>query len=132
MNIVPVAIKNTDEIIHLAAEYDYGLIYFLSEVKLLPIKEIGEDLLWEEMLEARFFSRNGELRFFMGEEGLAAVKVTEEGEERTSIDKEYILLNHRNWTNRFKKIKVRQYIDFDDDGQAHVALTRCLDLLGGE
>ena len=59
----------------------------------------------EELLEARFFSRDREIRLFPGEDGLRAVALIE--------------------NPRFgRSITVTRVLDWDEDGQAYIAATR--------
>ncbi len=93
--------------------FDYALIYKLSSVSLLSRYEITETD--EEVTEARFFDEKRELRFFdyNGEKRWALIE--DEGNEITEEKEE-----------RFKgnTLKIKEYISFDEDGQAFTEAVR--------
>ena len=102
------------------ADYEYALVYMISEMILCPVKELPElDL--EECKEARFFSDTGEMHLFEGEDGMEAVEVGD-------TDAENILVKAYKLNTKFSKagkcILVQEYLIYDEDGQADVALTR--------
>lgn len=67
----------------------------------------------EEILEVRFFSSNMEIRIFRREKELEAVMLDDRDE--IYVDRVFLLANPAFG----KEIVVRQYMDFDDDGQAY-------------
>ena len=73
----------------------------------------------EELLEARFFSRDREIRIFPGEDGLRAVELTGEPEDPV-IEEEYPVENPQFG----RSITVTRVMDWDEDGQAYIAATR--------
>lgn len=100
--------------------YAYGLFYFLSEVKLIDLRD-GNVPALEQLMEARLFSGEKELHIFQNENGWMAVSVEETGES------EYLDGFHplsKKFQTVGKQLGVRKYISYDDDGQAYVALTR--------
>ena len=70
----------------------------------------------EELLEARFFSRDREIRLFPGEDGLRAVALTGEPEDHV-MEEEYQIENPRFG----RSITVTRVLDWDEDGQAYIA-----------
>ena len=112
-----------------ATEYTYALLYYMSEVKLISWKEQREKIDFSQLLEARFFQKEKELHYFQEEEKAVAVEVREK--ENAEFIEENIILG-KNFTDAGNYLKVRKYIDYDEDGQAHVALTRLVDVKGGE
>lgn len=101
-------------------DYEYALVYMISEVILAETVSLSE-INWDECMEARFFSEKKELHFFRQEDQMKAVEVKDK-DGRDEIVKSYDL------ANKFQKIgrqvKVKQYIDYDKDGQANIVLTR--------
>lgn len=109
--------------------YNYGLLYYLSEIKLETMEE-GKTLSLEQLTEARLFSETSELHLFQCEDGWRAVSVKEVGEaeyidELRPLSKEFQKKGKR-------QICVRKYISYDKDGQAFIALTRLYQVEGGE
>ena len=102
------------------SDYEYALVYMISEMILCPVKELPE-LDWEECKEARFFSDTGEMHLFEGENGMEAVEVRDSDTENILV-KEYCL--NAKFSAVGKSILVQEYLTYDEDGQADVALTR--------
>lgn len=111
-------LKEVYESIH---DYKYALIYMISELKLCKTEKLEEEIAWNECLEARFFSEEKELHIFERNGEKKAVKVSDEKSDET-IEKKYSL------DNKFKSIGnticVKEYLDYDEDGQIFVKLTR--------
>lgn len=101
-------------------EYTYGLLFMISERILCRTKELPA-IDWEECQEARFFSDEKELHIFEGEEGMQAVEVFDTGEEDILV-KEYEL--DRYFKDIGNTVLVQEYLEYDEDGQVYVGLTR--------
>lgn len=102
----------------------YALIRSLSSVTLGPAPEKIE---LDELIEARFFDSEQEVRIFQGETGPQAARFWEEAGDAV-IKRTYQLAN----TALFgQAIAVRQLLDFDEDGQAYVSWTRLAGWKGG-
>ncbi|MCI9101288.1 MAG: hypothetical protein HFH59_05430 [Lachnospiraceae bacterium] len=110
----------SDNVFERSMGYEYALVYMISEMLLCKTSELPK-VNWEECLEARFFSKDKELHIYEEDEEWKAVEVTEEN-ERDCLVRRYQL------ANRFKSLGallcVHEYLDYDDDGQAMVSLTR--------
>lgn len=102
-------------------QYEYALIYMISEIRLVCTKD-AETLNWTECIEARFFSDDKELHIFEQDGEKVAVEVYDTGEPQDEIIKEYPLAHKFHYMG--KKLYVKEYIEYDEDGQAYVALTR--------
>lgn len=100
-----------------AQNYQYALLYFYSDVKLGETKDLAP-VNWDECLEARFFDGEKELRFFREGDTFLASLANSEGE---SIDNEFPL--DARFQGQWSKMKVRQFLEYDTDGQAFVAAT---------
>lgn len=101
-------------------EYEYALIYMISERFFCRTDDLPE-LDWEECLEARFFSGDRELHIFEGEDGMAALEISDTDTVDTVV-KKYRL------NSAFRKLGsvlcVMEYLSYDEDGQIAVELTR--------
>ena len=104
--------------------YEYALVYMLSEVILCKTEQLKE-LDFAECTEARFFSKDKELHLFETEEGMQAVEVSDEGTDDCMI-KKYELAPK--FSTAGKILVVKEYLDYDEDGQAMVGLTRLVGL----
>ncbi len=104
-----------------AVDYQYVLLYMISERIILCNVGSLPEINWKECQEARFFSEDRELHIFEGEEGMQAMEVFD-------TDGEDIVVKEYELDDRFrtagKTVIVKEYLDYDSDGQAFVALTR--------
>ena len=113
------------EAIEKSNHFPHALIYMMSDLLLLSSDNMeSSDINYEEVLEARFFGKNGEIHLFSSDESISSVEISdEESEEVRDV-----------WhplEERFKskgQLLVRQYIAYDEDGQGYVVLTRCVAL----
>lgn len=109
-----------------AEQYPYGLVYLFDEILLGKTEMIKDKICWEDCMEARFFSEQGELHLFDYNGERKAVCVEEDTEEKsrqTSLIKSYPLAAKFR-KEGFEKFKVKEYLGCDEDGQAEVLLTR--------
>lgn len=102
------------------SEYQYALLYMISEVILNKTELLGE-INWEECTEARFFSEDKELHFFDVDGKKQAVAVSDE-DGKDELVKEYEIAGKFGSTG--SSVFVKEYIGYDEDGQANVVLTR--------
>ena len=104
-------------------DYEYALIYGISEICLTKTESLLE-INWDECTEARFFGETGELHFFEVDGFMRVSEVKDAGTNEDEIIKTYELVNK--FKTQGKKISVKEYLDYDADGQAEVVLTRLL------
>ena len=104
--------------------YTYALLYKLSEIILCKTEELQENSL-QEYTEARFFSKEKELHIFETEDGKRAVVVSDENEEDCILKKYEIA---QKFSKVGKTLVVQEYLEYDEDGQAFIALTRLKDI----
>ena len=101
--------------------YKYALVYYLNDLYFGDIKdmeEINEDIL----VEGFFFNESKELHFFE-DNGFCGI-VTEGQEE--GFEEEFLLkkkLGNNLSSGKYKKIKVYNYVEYEDDGQAYIKYT---------
>ena len=105
-------------------KYKYALVYRLSEIKLCKTEQLT-DADFDECTEARLFSADRELHLFETEEGMCAVEVADDGASECIL-KKYELASR--FSKEGKTLVVKEYLDYDEDGQAVVCLTRLADL----
>ena len=112
-----------DEALKRATALPFAMIRSLSDVY-LGEQKIPSDL--SDVIEARFFGPDEEIRLFRDGETLKAASVTEEGMD--SIDKNFDVEN----SGKFgvKKISAKYILDYDEDGQAFISTTRLCGLEG--
>lgn len=108
--------------------FDYALIYMISEVILKKIDktDIVESINWEECEEARFFSENKEIHFFRENGKLQAVKTSDDKNESKMdwMQKKYKLASK--FRNLGRSVLVKEYLEYDEDGQVRIAQTRLM------
>ena len=103
----------------------YALIRSLSRVTLGPAPD---EIDLDELIEARFFDSEQEVRIFHGESGLQAARLWE-GTGDTVIERTGQLANAAVFG---RSVTIRQLLRFDEDGQACVAHTRLAGWKGGD
>ena len=113
------------EALDLGRKQPFALIRSFSAFSLGPTPGVLPPR--EELLEARFFSESEEYRIIHNGEDLIAVKLTEEPGEDL-IDTVLEVENKRFG----KKIRIRQIVCFDEDGQAVLGSARLCGWEGGE
>ncbi|HCJ58208.1 MAG TPA: hypothetical protein DHV55_13260 [Clostridiaceae bacterium] len=106
-----------------------GIIYNYDSVLTADIEDL--DICLNNMIEGRFFNEKREIRIFNGEDGIKG-SIFDEKDEHT--EGEYILYNRNNDKHYAARLKVKQYIDYDDeDNQAYIYYTKpCKLIYGGE
>lgn len=131
-----ITIKNTfynnmKEACSNANNYNYALVYMMSNLYLTKVNKLQE-LDYDEILEARFFDEHGELHIFPEFEGYRAVEVESYCEANDKTIHYPILDSDICVDTEFKKntkVTIRKYINFDEDGQVCIDLTRCVKLI---
>lgn len=114
--------KDAEKIAEDIKEYEFALIYGLSEMRLCRIAELSEEGFdMGDCVEARFFSGDKELHYFERNGLFRALEVRDAygGEENVT---RYSIA--RRWQRCGKELLVKEYLDYDEDGQAYVAHTR--------
>ena len=112
-----------EQAVALGLAQPYAYITRLSEVTVGPTPP---DFSPEELLEARFFGPDREVRIWAGETGLEAICLEDDGQD-DFLD----LPNREIRSARFgKELTLRRYLDYDKDGQAYICATRLVDWKG--
>lgn len=109
------------EALELGKTMPFAYIARLSEVW---IGTTPESLSLEELTEARFFGPDGEIRIYYDGSGLSALELRDDDKDKE--EKNYIDKESKPLPNFGTLLKKRQYLAFDEDGQAYVAATRLL------
>ncbi len=102
------------------ADHTYALVYMISEILLCRTSELPE-IDWEECIEARFFDNDKELHIFEKDGRMQAVEITEEDGSDCLVRKYQLA---KRFTDAGDLLCVHEYLDYDEDGQAVVGLTR--------
>lgn len=101
-------------------KYEYALVYLMSKRLLLPVSSLPE-IAWDECIDARFFSDDGELHIYEEDGQLSAVQVSDSGKEDMVV-KKYKLA--KRFSDLGNTLIVQEYLEADEDGQMQVKLTR--------
>ena len=109
-----------DKVLEIIADYQYALVYKISEITFCMAAELKE-FSWEECIEARFFDETKELHIYEEDGELCAVKTVGELDDDCLV-KKYNLQEHYFGEN--KCLCVCEHLDYDNDGQAFIVLTR--------
>ncbi len=119
-----------------AVNMDYVLLYYPGGISLIPADILSSDK-WKNCMEARAFNKEAEIHFWMDDEDkMKAVKVSDSGNSGNTdtITREYHLARRFRESlkeQQLKKehIRVKEYLDTDEDGQCHIVLTRLSELI---
>lgn len=106
------------------ADYQYALIYMMSEIIFCKTADLDAPD-WGECLEARFFDENKELHIYEEDGKLRAVKIDGSVDSDCLTKKYKIRSCYFGQTEKERKyLCVCEHLDYDEDGQAFVILTR--------
>ena len=107
---------NVQAAIREGLQLPYAMIRSLSRVTLgITPDQLDE----EELLEARFFNSEQEIRIFSAEDGLQAVKLSSVAADHT-IEETYAMENRQFGGS----VTVTRVLDWDADGQTYVKAAR--------
>ena len=120
--VIPIEVEEACKMI---PDYEYALVYMMSNVHLCKVENLPS-IDWSECLEARFFSKEGEVHIYEEDDVLKAVKITAD-EQAERIVKKYEI-NQGRFKGIGKYLCVEEYLEYDEDGQAVVVLTRLRDI----
>lgn len=98
------------------------LVRQFSSIQMGRTKDIAID--WEEVTEVRFFGETEEIRIFEASGTLCAAALRDAGDEvedETCHDMTCKLEHKPHFGN---EITIREYFDYDEDGQLYVAASR--------
>jgi len=96
------------------SDYQYALIYKFDGITMDESKNVN-DTDFSDCLEARFFDEGKELRIWRENGAFKSSAVSFGGEH---IDVSYEL--DKRFSNMGNTVKIRQYLDHDDDGQTYI------------
>lgn len=108
-------------------EYPYVYTVETGRIQLLP-SGCSDGINWKGCEEVRFFSDTAEIFFFRQDDEWKAVKIRDT-QEKDYITRSYKLARGYASSSGASKVLVREYFDFDEDGQAFVTSTRLAGLL---
>ena len=107
------------------SNYEKALVYCISEANLYDKGNFSE-INMEEIVDARFFSKDGELHIYSDGDELVATEVVDD-DKKSSDDVEYVDTEYK-LKGKAQLIRVREYFDYDEDGQCNVVRTRILEI----
>lgn len=101
---------------------------WICSMSSLSLGKTPREIETEELLEARFFDEEQEIRLFRREEEWKAVSLVRETKDSV-LENWYPVIKEEKFG---RKILVRQYLDTDEDGQTIVTVTCLAGWEGGE
>lgn len=110
--------------------FEYAIVYNYDSVLVDKLKNIEIDM--ENLIETRMFNKEKEIRFRCEDGKIEGVIVVEEGDlpNEAFIEKDYFLYRRENQSEA-SKLKTREYIECDEDGQAYIGYVRPVELMFG-
>ena len=112
-----------EDIKNKAATYEFALIYTYSSPKYLGENNAGS-IDWSELVDARFFGEEGELHVFRNEDNELEMVELSDSVEQENFNERFEDFERPLERGYGKSITIREYINFDEDGQAVVVCTR--------
>lgn len=123
-----IKILDFQEAKNIIEDYEYCLIYMISEMILNQTVRVSE-INWEEVKEAWFFGKQGQLHIYRYNDILSAALLDDADlTDAHTLEKTYRLAGKFKAAG-FGQVIVKEYIDFDEDGQSYAAYTRLCCLL---
>lgn len=116
-------ILNKDFLLELGLRY--GIIYNFDSVMSEKIEDLVIDI--DNIMEARFFSHDKEIRIFRDEDCVSGTIFIEK-QNPDCLDKKVLLYPRDGRDIYASKLRVRKYIDYDQDSQAYIRYTRPIKL----
>ena len=107
-----------DEARQAFGSYEWATVHMISDMQYGPAAQVQVN--WEELIELRAFSADGELHVYEDGDGLTAVMITEAPEAKESGR---VLVKRRAMKNG-KSLYVKEYLEPDEDGQAVTVYAR--------
>lgn len=103
----------------------YAIVYNYDSVITNYISDI--DLDYKNMIEARFFNNDAEIRIFSDDDSIKGT-IFKEDEDCKSITNNYILYPRYGEKSQNKKYSkeliIKKYIEYDDDNQAYISYVK--------
>lgn len=100
---------------------NYGIIYNFDSVLSERIGDIVIDV--DNIIEARFFNEDKEIRIFRNEDQIDGTIFVEK-DNPDYLEKRVLLYPRDRSLEYANKLDVRKYIDYDQDNQAYIRYTR--------
>ncbi|EJO5347106.1 hypothetical protein NRP93_001176 [Clostridium botulinum] len=115
--------------------YKFAWINTFSDLKL--IKLIGnnkfKDSYLENLIEAKIFNENKELSIIPCEDDEKFSVVEFDGADKDYIEEKQVLYKNKSpFNGENDKLVIRNYLDYDNQGQAFIEYTKLCDIEGGE
>lgn len=103
--------------------FEYGIVYNFDSVLSDRIGNIKLDS--ENIIEARFFNENGEMRIFCDEGVFSGCIFIEKGNCVPIVQKWLLYPRYGETTGYAEELTVKKYIDYDkEDGQAFISYVK--------
>lgn len=97
----------------------YGIIYNFDSLSFGKLKDLTLDL--DNIMEARFFNEDEEIVIKIDENNLKGNIFIDLGEKVFYIEDNFFLKkNYAKNDNQYESVKVKKYMDLDEDKQAYV------------
>ena len=114
--------RDMDYLLNHVTNYSYALLYMMSELRFCKTSDLRmEDADWEECLEIRLFSDRAEIHAFEKDDEICVIETCDEGAEAGTVVP-YLL--EKRFHHIGKELLVKEYSDYDSDGQYYIRHTR--------
>ena len=109
-----------DEAKNSISEYEYALVYMMSEFIFDRVDKIS-GINWDECMEAYCFGENGQLHFYKEDDEMSVTEF-EDTEDLKVVERRYSMASA--FKGIGKNIVIKEYLEADEDGQTYVAYKR--------
>jgi hypothetical protein len=114
--------------------YNFAWINTFSDLKLIKLDKSQdnwiEDL--DDLIEAKFFDEDREMSImeFEDEQKFSVVEFNDKDKEYV-VERQILNKNKSPFQNENDKLVIRNYLDYDDQGQAYICYTKLCDVERG-
>ena len=123
-------IEKIDELINkeelLKLNFKQYIIYNYDSVEYGDLKDAN--IYSDNIMEARFFNENSEIVIRREEDKFVGNIVYDNDDENSYIIDEFLIYDKDN-KSQYTKLKVKKYIDYDEDGQAYIKYVKPVKLV---
>lgn len=117
--------------------YKFAWINTFSDLKLIELTENNKfkDSYLENLIEAKIFNENKELSIIPCEDDEKFSAVEFDGEDKNYIEEKQVLYRNKSplkIKGEKDKLVIRNYLKYDDEGQAFIYYTKLSSVEGGE
>lgn len=112
--------------------YEFAWINTFSDLKLIDLKNNQLEFDWlNDLIEAKFFNTDTELSIISNDSEEKFSVVEFNGKDKEYVEEKQIIYKDKSpFKNENDRLVIRNYIDYDEDGQAYIYYSKLCDVEG--